>query len=413
MIESLQPFAIALFIGLLIGIERERSHPVGLKAMGVRTFILLALLGTLAATIQQPTLSIVVAMFAFGAILLSYWRSSTARQEHAEIGITTEFSAAVVFCLGFITPQEPLLAAILGAAVLFILLSRARLHNFSRNQLKPEEIRAATTILVIMVGILPFLPNHSIDPWQLFNPQRFGILVLVLAVIQFGGYVAMRVLGERLGILLTGFFGGLVSSTAVFTTLPRFSREHPELTRVTVAAALLATVAKLIEFTLIIAIAAPALLKMIIAPLITMATVGVLLAFLMTYDNGAKKIIAHHPINPLDVRSILRLACFIGGMVFLIGLAQFYFGARGIQLLAFLGGLVQLHSVTYAAATLYTTGKLIANITCVTLLLALLASFITKFILVWTLARNRFALLTSVFLLLMLAAGGATYFYMA
>lgn len=411
MIESLQPFAIAFFIGLLIGIERERSHPAGLQAIGVRTFVLLALLGTLAASIKEPVVSIVIAVFAFGAILLGYWRSSTTRNNQAAFGLTTEFTAGTVFCLGFITPHEPLLAAIIGAAVLLVLLGRERLHTFSRQQLKPQEIRAATTMLVILLGILPFLPNRTIDVWHLFNPQRFGILVLVIASIQFGGYVAMRVLGERLGMLLTGFFGGLVSSTAVFMNLPRMIRQRTELTRVATAAAILSTVAKLIQFIIILFIAAPQLVSGFIWPIAIMIIVGVGSAFLIAYKDSNKKFTPQQYTNPLDVKSVLRLAIFISAMIFIVGVIEFYAGTKGIQLVAFLGGLVGLHAITYALAILNSAGELPLTQTYFVLALALLANFLTKFVLLWALARNRFALYTSLILILMLVMGWVIYTY--
>src|SRR5580658_357319 len=100
MIETFHPFAIALMIGLLIGIERERSHPKGSQAMGVRTFVLLSLLGTLAAWVHETGLTITISVFALAAILAGYFRS-TAKQE-VDFGLTTEFSGAVVYILGYI-----------------------------------------------------------------------------------------------------------------------------------------------------------------------------------------------------------------------------------------------------------------------------------------------------------------------
>jgi uncharacterized membrane protein (DUF4010 family) len=407
MFEDLQPFAVSFFIGLIIGIERERSHPAGLQAMGVRTFVLLALLGTFAAWIKHPIISVLLTVFSFTAILLGYIR--TTAHKKIGVGLTTEFAAAAVFCLGYITTQQPLLAAIVGLAVLFVLLGRERLHNFSRQQLKPAEIRAATTVLIIMLGVLPFLPNHTIDTWHLFNPSRFGILVLVIALLQFGGYVAMRMFGERMGLLLTGFFGGLISSTMVFITLPRLTRTRPELTRAATTAALLSIVAKLMEFCVIIFIAAPNLLSHFIWPIFTMVVLSILIAFFSARNDSNGKMMPH-TINPLDIRSVLRLTCFIGGMILLIGIAEFYLNNNATTLVAFLGGLVQLQGTTYAVASLSVANKLTLLAASNILAIAILASFVSKFVLLWSLAHNRFALLMSFYMLLILFAGWATYF---
>src|SRR5579863_4879098 len=113
MIELLHPFAISFLIGLLIGIERERSHPAGWKVIGVRTFVLIALLGTLAAWLNDPTLTIGISAFVFSAILLGYVQESLhPNKKTLRVGLTTELTAGIVYCLGFITPKEPFLAAI-------------------------------------------------------------------------------------------------------------------------------------------------------------------------------------------------------------------------------------------------------------------------------------------------------------
>jgi len=410
MIELIHPFAISLVIGLMIGIERERSHPVGVQAMGVRTFVLLALLGTLSAWIKDPAFTVVTSVFAFGAILLGYYRSTSVRRKHPDIGITTEVSAGVVFSLGYVAVMQALLAAILGAAVLLVLLSRHRLHSFSRNQLRPEEIRATVTILVIILVVLPFLPNRTIDPWQLLNPQRFGLLVTVIAAIQFGGYIAIRLFGHRLGIIFMGFFGGLISSTAVFATLPRLSREDSVNMRSIIASGVFAQVGMLVEMIVLLSIAAPALLQVIIWPLVAMIIVGCLIVFFVFHRKNPAEAVIEKPVNPLDFASVLKMAFIIGGMIILATIAKRYFGNEGTQVIGFIGGLFAIPGVTLAAASLYMQKQLTLVDTEYMLAFAILASFITKYVLLWILGRNQFAAWMTLFLTMILTAGGAVYF---
>jgi uncharacterized membrane protein (DUF4010 family) len=216
-LDVLKPFIVAAIIGLIIGIERERSQYPHTVTMGVRTFTLLALLGTLAHWTSSNVISIVIAVFSFSAVLIGYYRSTQIKVKDAhEIGLTTEISAGFVFCLGYITPQTPLLAAILACFLLVLLTSRETLHRFARQTLKPDEIRAAMVILIILFGILPFLPRQPVDPWGLFNLYKIGTIVLIISLLQFTGYIAIRVFGHRLGIPLVGLFGGFASSTLVF-----------------------------------------------------------------------------------------------------------------------------------------------------------------------------------------------------
>lgn len=407
-IQAFQAFAISLGVGLLIGVERERSHPVGMQAIGVRSFILFAVLGTLTAYMNQLALTLTLSVFVFGAILLGYVRSTRQRRKFPDIGITTEISAGVVYCLGYIAFKAPFLSAVLGGVVLLILLERKLLHTFSRRKLKTREIEAAIILLLFALGVLPLLPNHAIDPWQIFNPRLYGILVIMIAAIQFGGYVAIRIFGESLGTVLMGFFGGLISSTAIFATLPHIVRRQPELTSCASAAAILSTVAMLIEFSVIIFVVSPTLLLQIIAPIFTMMVVGSVIA-LALLKRKTEQLMIHYPMNPLDFMGVLRLSFVIGGMIFLVALAKHYLGVAALQIIAFLGGLFTLHSVSLAIATLYQDGKLFAVDAKFALALAVLATFVTKYTLLLSLSRDRFAAITSIALTGMLAAGTIVY----
>ena len=65
-----QAYLISAVIGLLVGIEREKAQPRA-KTMGVRTFLLLSLLGAVAGGLHDFWLTIVLYVFALTAILLS------------------------------------------------------------------------------------------------------------------------------------------------------------------------------------------------------------------------------------------------------------------------------------------------------------------------------------------------------
>lgn len=409
MIESLQPFqpfAISFLIGLVIGIDRERSHPIGMQAAGVRTFTLLALLGTLAAWFNNLAITITLSLFAFSAILLGYVRATEySRKRRKGIGLTTEFSAATVYCLGYMAIASPILATAIGATVLLVLVGRNRLHQFSREQLTPDEIRATTTMFVLALAVLPFLPNRAIDPWNLFNPQLFGVLVLIIAAIQFGGYVAIRVFGQNLGMILTGFFGGLVSSTAVFITLPHLVKDRPEITHAAIAAGILATVGMLVELAVILFVVSQALFLATLWSMIAMIGVGLASAFLMARQHTGEHVLPTNPLNPLDIKLVLRLAMIISGVIFLVALAKHSVGIYGMHVFAFLVGLFNVQSITLATANLQIQHQINLSDAGFTIGIVILASYITKFVILWVAARNRFAVLTSLFLLLMMLAG--------
>lgn len=412
MLENLISFAISILIGLLLGIERERSYVKGAQAIGVRTFMLLALLGTIVSKIDQAIIIAVVSVFVFSLILLGYFRSTLRFKKNIDAGITTEISAGIVFCLGFMVPYYPLASIAISAVVLLILIERKRLHKFSRRELKPHEIESAVILLVFVLGVLPVLPNHPIDPWHLFNPRNFGLLMATIAGIQFAGYLAIRLFDQRVGMMLTGFLGGLVSSTAVFATLPSTLRSHPHLTGATIGSALLAIVAMLVEVAIILLVASPVLLGVIFLPIVTMMMVGIISAWLLFRHQQINPALPSHLSNPLDFFSVFRTSVFIGIILIVVAIAKRYLGAEGVMFASFISGLFEIHGVTLATALLYVGNQLkLANAGMV-LALAIMATFVSKIFLLWSLTPYHFALRMTLFLLGILLSGGLVYWLM-
>lgn len=404
MLVKMQPFMISFLIGLFIGVDRERSLPTGMKGLGVRSFIIVALLGTMAASIEDLRISMIISAFVLSAILLSYYITSKGAKVISSIGLTTTLTGGIVFCLGYMAKFDMALTAAIGGGIFILLLSRNRLHTFVHEKILPKEIRAAAALMVIFLSVIIFLPGYPIDPWGLFNPQRFGMLIAVIASLQFAGYMMIRLFGDQLGILFIGFFGGLVSSTAVFANLPVFLKNRPDRTRIAVAAGILATLGMLIEFSIIITLAAHDLFFTVLIPVAVMMLIG-LISTILIFQSKPNHQELEEPTNPLDFKAVLYLSSIIGGMLILVAFTKNYFGSEGVHFVTFIGGIFEVHGVSLATATLY-IGKQMSLIEAHNnLLLALLASFIPKFVLPWTFVRGKFAIYISGIMLLMIASG--------
>lgn len=404
MIELLRPFIISFFIGFIIGIERERSHPIGEKAIGMRTFVLFSLAGTLAAYMNDTWIAFSVSLAVFTLIIVSYIRSTAKTNKVLDIGITTEISAVLVYCLGYLSLKSEALAVSIAVITLAILFARKQLHKFARDKISHTELQAAIVILLMALAVLSFLPNKTIDPWHLVNPERLGIILLALACIQFVGYLAIRIFGEHLGMLLMGFFGGLISSTSVFLTLPNIYKKNKNALVSVTTAAVYATLATLFEVLVILFLAAPSLLPHMLWPIISMMVIGGSVALLLLLDRNHRHIFKEIS-NPLDILAILRLTAVIAAMLILATLAKNTVGTQGLQVFALLGGLIEMQSTTLAISTLFATGKLTMNEAYNLLGIVILASFISKFGILWVEARDRFALITSLYLGAMIVVG--------
>src|SRR5260221_8398453 len=111
--DSVVGLAVALGIGLLVGLERERRKGRGPSrgAAGVRTFALTSVAGALALQVGGELVLATAALFTGALAALAYRRSAA-----ADPGLTTEMALLTTLLLGALAVREPALAA--RAAVL-------------------------------------------------------------------------------------------------------------------------------------------------------------------------------------------------------------------------------------------------------------------------------------------------------
>src|SRR4051812_42739851 len=182
--DALLGFAIALGIGLLIGIDRERQKGDGpaRSAAGVRTFIITALAGAVAGTINSDALMAAVTVGVVALAGLSYWRSPP-----EDPGLTSEMALIVTALLGMLAMSQPALAASTGVVVAAVLYSRAFLHRFVRSCLNEGELRDALIFAAATLVVLPLLPDDSLDPYGVLNLRKIWIVVILIMAISGAG----------------------------------------------------------------------------------------------------------------------------------------------------------------------------------------------------------------------------------
>jgi uncharacterized membrane protein (DUF4010 family) len=224
----LQNFAYALAIGALVGIEREKHKVSNLASFGgVRTFMLLALLGAVGAwlglQLQQPWPELAVLAVVAVLVLAAYNRKQ--REEPQVPGLTTELSAVLVFLLGgAVMHGHAGIAVALAIITSAILAFKQPLHGLV-DKIGNDDLYAGLKLLIATFIVLPLLPNHALDPWQAFNPYKIWLLVILISLLSLVGYIATRLLGPARGTAVAGLAGGLVSSTAVSLSFARLSKQ--------------------------------------------------------------------------------------------------------------------------------------------------------------------------------------------
>jgi uncharacterized membrane protein (DUF4010 family) len=345
---TIWPLAVALAIGILLGSERERRKGTGPArgAAGLRTFALVALLGALAASTGEPILSAVAGLFVAGAALLSYWRA----RGDDDPGLTTEAALMVAFVLGALAPRHTALAAGVGVVVTALLAARAPLHAFVRERLTEREFRDALTFAAAALVVLPLMPDRALGPYGAFNPFTVWRLVVVVMSVNGAGYLALRLVGARFGLPLSGFIAGFVSSAATVAALGGRAKADGRLLAPAVGGAVLSTVATVVQLALVVGVVSAATLRAL-APALGCAAVAAA-GYGLVFTGRAIRSPADAPPDPgrpFDLRAAVILAATVSVILLASAALLARFGEAGLVAATALGGFADTHAAAIAA----------------------------------------------------------------
>jgi len=354
----------AVGIGLLIGAERERSHArqTGQKrhhgVAGIRTFALLSLTGNLLTLMPEPLRDITVAaglIFTIGIAWLSYYRTS--QGSLADKGYTTEVALVTTYILGALTGYGLAVEALMMAVIVLLLLHfKDILHEFSRS-LSRDDIRQIIQFLLISIVVLPILPDRAYGPFHAFNPQQVWLMVVLVSGIGFAAYAAIKLLGTRAGLGVTGILGGIVSSTAVTLTMSRMTRTHTASTHAALLAIILACGAMFPRVLAYGLIFSPETAYHMLLPVgVITLFVAAIVAFLWRKAHSPGGSENYELKNPLSLRVALWFGALYGAVIFLSKLADAYFGQQGLFAVAALSGITDVDAITLSTVHMVQEG---------------------------------------------------------
>jgi uncharacterized membrane protein (DUF4010 family) len=401
--SQLVAIAVACGVGLLVGIERERRKGSGRRrgAAGVRTFLIVALVGVLSALTGGPVMPVMMAL-AVGALAVSAYR----RDHSGDPGMTTEVALLATFLLGVLSDSAPALAAGIGALLAIALAAREWLHQIVRRQLSAQEIHDGLLLAACALVVLPLVPDRAIGPYGAFNPRtvwKFTVLVMSINAL---GYLAQRILGARRGLPLAGLASGFISSSAAHAAMGARARSQPALRASALAGAAWSSVATFVQLTLVLAVVSPALLRPLLVPLLVAMLVCTLNAWVLTARSRAgAKLAAGPPGRVFRLPEALLIGGLIAAVLLVTTLAARWFGARYAIATIMLGGFADVHSATASAGMLCNGGAFTLLRAAQAISLAVAANTATKLALAWRGGGHGFALRLAPGLLLAIAAG--------
>jgi uncharacterized membrane protein (DUF4010 family) len=397
--KLLSRLALALGIGLLIGLERgwrTRALSAGSRAAGIRTFALCGLLGGVVASLANATgapagagLVLGFGFAVFAAVIAVFERDANRAAD--TYSATTIIAAMLTFLLGaYAVLGDTRVAAAAAVAAAVILAAREDIHACVARITWPE-LRSVLVLLAMTCIILPVVPDTTIGPYGGVNPREVWLIAIVLAGVSFLGYGAVRLFGAEHGVLLAGLAGGLVSSTAVTLTSARRAAAGEGTAGLLAAGVAIASAVSFLRVIVIVA-AINASLLAIVGPALAAATVlAAGYAFVAAYrqeESKAGKAMEFE--NPFSFWPVVGFAVFLGAVMMLGRAVGEAFGSNGALLGAIGLGLADVDAVTISLARLVPQ-PLSAVAAAMAILAAVASNTVAKLAMSVMIGRGRFA----------------------
>jgi uncharacterized membrane protein (DUF4010 family) len=362
--ENHLSLATAIAVGLLVGLEREQTKPQrrGAALAGVRTYPLFALVGALATLLEPAStwLPLGALLGVFALVGISYAADVRALDDTTDRGVTTEISVIATYLIGALATSkgviEPMadrlvLVAGIGVVIAFLLSAKQRFHSFAA-RVSRDDLFATITFLILVVIVLPLLPDLDLGPFDAINARTVGLLVVTISGLSFLGYVGTRLWGTRRGLVIGAALGGLVSSTAVTLSFANRTRHNPALAGPAAAAIAIAWSVMIARVAVLVAIVAPALLATLWLPLVAMGAT-MLAGLALTLRRGAGGDggeLSTTLTNPFELGSAIKVSLVFAAVLIATKAAIAWFGDRGLYIAAALAGTTDVDAVTLSSA---------------------------------------------------------------
>jgi uncharacterized membrane protein (DUF4010 family) len=367
--EEVFQLVLATLLGMFLGLEREWSQ----KSAGIRTFALISLLAAVFTIVGNEGLLLVGGLLIIAhAVLLAV--QSFIEEEIDGLSLTTSVSMLVAYSIGALVANGFLIESVTVAVLSSLLLVLKReLHEFAWG-LSREEVRSAVEFVILAFVIYPLLPAEPVDPWGAIEPRLVWSLVIAISAIGFVNYILVKKYQGK-GIAVTGFFGGLVNSTAVVAEMGKRAANQSGLLELAVSAILLANAAMAVRNAVIVIVFVPEAAIVVGAPLGAIALVGIAVA---VWKIDWQTTVDTELTSPFSLRNALTFGgLFLFVLVLSIG-AENTFGASGFLATTFLAGLVSSGTATATAVTLLSSGEITYETAVTGVILGTTASILVK-----------------------------------
>lgn len=312
----------------------------------------------------------------------------------------------ITYMLGAVVMMEHYtVAAILVILILILLSGKDTIAGWSRH-LSRQEFSNTLKFGIISLVVLPLLPNqsyaiadlfalfgardiatHAIVTMKFINPFSIWLFVVIMAGVEYVGYILSKILGNRSGTVLSGAVGGLISSTAVTGAMTTKSHENTKNTYAFVAAVLIASMIMCVRVVIISTFYNPRILEALLLPAFAML-VGLGIMAWLAYRKD-KQLSASDKAemdgnysSPFRLLPAMQFALIIVGVKFLAGVGLIYQDVISIHLfyyvLGMISGLADVDAITMDMAGKSADGTLSIILATSTILIATMSNNVVK-----------------------------------
>lgn len=365
---------VAAALGMLVGLQRQWAK---IQVAGIRTFALVTVMGALAAHIGGPdNLWIVGAgLLALTALVVM---GNVLEREEAGPGQTTEVALLLMYLVGAsLMVGSRSLGVIVGATVAVLLQMKDHFKAIV-GRIGEEDLKAILQFVVISLIVLPVLPDRTFGPYQVLNPYKIWLMVVLIVGINLVGYGGHRLLGHRRGTLLAGLLGGLISSTATTASYARAPEPDALKTRAALAVILLATAVVFLRVLIEVAAVSRPFLGTAAPPLTVLLIAAAALGAWALRGTGSQESSTVEKANPSKLGPALFFAFMYGVILLAVAAAEDRLGGAGLYGVAALSGLTDMDAITLSTSELVSTGRVEASTGWRAILIASISNLIFK-----------------------------------
>jgi uncharacterized membrane protein (DUF4010 family) len=341
---------LSLGLGLLVGLQREYASS---KTAGIRTFPLVTLTGTICGLLaKELDVSILVAGFlgVISLLIIGAIQKLKDKEGGSGSGITTEAAVLLMYSLGaYLVYGEPIVAVVLTGVITVLLHFKTSLHGMV-SRIGEQDLRAVMQFVLISMVILPVLPNTTYDLYKVLNPRDIWLMVVLIVAISLCGYFAYKLFGDKVGVLLGGVLGGLISSTATTVSYAKMAARNMTAGNLSAFVIITASTVSLVRVLIEIRIVSPSSFMNLVFPLVVELAVLIVLTGILSFKQKKGVFKMQDQKNPAELKSAVMFGLLYAAISFLSAAANDKFGNEGLYVVSILSGLTDMDAITLSTA---------------------------------------------------------------